>query len=173
MGRLLQARDPETNEPMSDSQLVDNLLTFLGAGHETTAKALTWSLYLLARAPEWQDKIASEVADVCGQAPVDAQHLDSLEITRAVFKEAMRLYPPAPLMNRMLTEPVILGGHDLPAGTMMVIPVYAIHRHRRLWQDPTASILRASSRTPRPSTLGPNSCLSASDHAPASACRLP
>lgn len=136
MGRLLQARDPETGEPMSDSQLVDNLLTFLGAGHETTAKALTWSLYLLARAPEWQDKIAAEVNAVCGDAPVAAEHLDRLEITRAVFKEAMRLYPPAPMMNRLLTEPVKLGGHDLPAGTFIVIPVYAIHRHRRLWQDP-------------------------------------
>ena len=136
MGRLLQAHDPETGAPMSDSQLVDNLLTFLGAGHETTAKALTWSLYLLARAPEWQDKIAAEVKAVCGDAPIGAEHLDRLDITRAVFKEAMRLYPPAPMMNRLLAEPTKLGGHDLPAGTFIVIPVYAIHRHRRLWQDP-------------------------------------
>lgn len=136
MGRLLQARDPETGEPMSDSQLVDNLLTFLGAGHETTAKALTWCLYLLARAPQWQDRIASEVAQVCGSAAVGAEHLDRLEITRAVFKEAMRLYPPAPMMNRVLSEPTTLGGVQMEAGTFIVIPVYAIHRHRRLWQDP-------------------------------------
>lgn len=136
LGRLLQARDPETGAPMSDSQLVDNLLTFLGAGHETTAKALTWSLYLLARAPEWQDKIAAEVEAICGRAPIGSEHLDRLETTRAVFKEAMRLYPPAPMMNRILTEPTTLGGREMPVGAYVVIPVYAIHRHRRLWQDP-------------------------------------
>ncbi len=136
MSRLVQAQDPETGQPMSESQLVDNLLTFLGAGHETTAKALTWSLYLLARAPEWQDRIAAEVERVCGSARIGPEHLDDLEITRAVFKETMRLYPPAPMMNRVLTEKVVLGGEVLEAGTNIVIPIWAIHRHRKLWKDP-------------------------------------
>ena len=121
---------------MSESQLVDNLLTFLGAGHETTAKALTWSLYLLARAPEWQARIVAEIARVCGDTPIGSEHLDHLEITRAVFKEAMRLYPPAPLMNRVLSEDTVLGGKQLKAGTFIIIPVYAIHRHHKLWVDP-------------------------------------
>lgn len=136
LARLVQARDPETGEPMSDSQLVDNLLTFLGAGHETTAKALTWCLYLLSRAPEWQERIASEVNAVCGAAPIGAEHLDRLPITRSVFKETMRLYPPAPMMSRILAEPTTLGGRQLEAGTLIVIPIYAIHRHRKLWKDP-------------------------------------
>ena len=136
LGRLAQARDPESGEPMSESQLVDNLLTFLAAGHETTAKALTWALYLLARAPEWQKRIAEEVEAVCGPEPVGAQHLDRLVITRSVLKEAMRLYPPAPMMSRILAEPTTLGGHELPAGALVIIPIYAIHRHRKLWSDP-------------------------------------
>lgn len=136
LGRLAQARDPETGEPMSESQLVDNLLTFLGAGHETTAKALTWCLYLLARAPEWQERIANEVNAVAGSAPIGPEHLDRLTITRSVFKEAMRLYPPAPMMSRVLAEPTTLAGRELAAGTIIIIPIYAIHRHRKLWTDP-------------------------------------
>lgn len=136
MARLASAKDPETGAPMSESQLVDNLLTFLGAGHETTAKALTWCLYLLARAPEWQQRIFDEVQAVCGAKPLGPEHLDSLHVTRAVFKETMRLYPPAPMMSRVLTEPTTLGGKDLRAGTVVVIPIWAIHRHRKLWNDP-------------------------------------
>lgn len=136
MSRLANATDPETGKPMSESQLVDNLLTFLGAGHETTAKALTWSLYLLARAPEWQDRIVEEINRVCGDAPIGAEHVDDLEVTRAVFKEAMRLYPPAPIMNRILSEDMTLGGKHFKAGTFIVIPIYAIHRHHKLWTDP-------------------------------------
>lgn len=136
MARLANAKDPETGAPMSESQLVDNLLTFLGAGHETTAKALTWCLYLIARAPEWQQRIFDEVQAVCGAAPIGPEHLDRLQVTRAVFKEAMRLYPPAPMMSRILTEPTTLGGRQLKAGTVVVIPIWAIHRHRKLWSDP-------------------------------------
>jgi len=78
MGRLMRVRDPDTDTPMSDKQLIDNLLTFLVAGHETTAKALTWTLYLLARAPEWQERVRAEVRDVAGTAPIGAEHLDRL-----------------------------------------------------------------------------------------------
>ena len=136
LGRLLAARDPETGQPMADEQLVDNLLTFLLAGHETTAKALTWSLYLLARAPHWQERIRREVVEVCGARPVEQRHLGSLPITTRVMKEALRLYPPAPIMSRMTARDVMLGGHKLPKGALIIIPVFAVHRHRRLWTDP-------------------------------------
>jgi cytochrome P450 len=136
LARLARAKVPETGEPMSQKQLVDNLLTFLAAGHETTAKALTWALYLLARAPQWQERILAEVQAVAGAGAITAQHLDRLLITRAVLKEAMRLYPPAPVMTRIVAEDIELGGHPLKAGTLILIPIFAVHRHKALWQDP-------------------------------------
>jgi cytochrome P450 len=134
--RLACARDPETGAPMSEKQLVDNLLTFLAAGHETTAKALTWTLYLLARAPRWQERIVQEVADVAGDKRITAAHLERLLVTRAVLKESMRLYPPAPVMTRRAAQAVVLGNAALPPETLLVIPIYAVHRHRKLWADP-------------------------------------
>ena len=136
MARLGEARDPETGAPMSDALISNNLLTFAAAGHETTAKALTWTLYLLARAPAWQERLRDEITRVAGDAAITAAHLDDLVLTRRVFKEAMRLYPPAPVIGRMATSPVTLGGHRFEPGAMLIVPVWAIHRHRLLWDDP-------------------------------------
>jgi cytochrome P450 len=136
LGRLLAARHPDTGEPMSDALVTSNLLTLLEAGHETTAKALTWALYLLARAPDWQQRVADEAWAVAGDKPISADVISRLEVTQRVLKEAMRLYPPAPVMARQCAEPLNIGGHRLPAGTQLVIPIYAIHRHRKLWSDP-------------------------------------
>jgi cytochrome P450 len=136
LARLARAKDPETGAPMSEKQLVDNLVTFLAAGHETTAKALTWTLYLLARAPQWQERIKAEVNAVAGGSPVEAGHLDRLVVTRMVLKEAMRLYPPAPVMTRLAGETMTLGRETVAAGTLIVIPIFAVHRHRKLWDDP-------------------------------------
>ena len=134
--RLLRAANPETGEPMSNEQLVDNVLTFLSAGHETTARALTWALYLVARAPEWGSRIAEEVAQVTGGAPVTAAHLDRLQVVGQVLKESMRLFPPVPVLTRIARGDVEIGGRRLAGGTLVVMPIYAIHRHRRLWADP-------------------------------------
>jgi cytochrome P450 len=136
MAKLGQAKDPETGEPMSDELIASNLLTFAAAGHETTAKALTWALYLLALSPEWQERVATEVSEVVGSGPIQSGHLDRLEVTRRVLKEAMRLYPPAPVLGRMATQPVDIGGQHFEAGAVLVIPVWAIHRHHALWEDP-------------------------------------
>ena len=136
LARLARAQDPETGAPMSEKQLVDNLLTFLAAGHETTAKALTWTLYLIARAPQWQVRIRDEVEAVAGSAAIAAEHIDRLPVTRAVLKEAMRLYPPAPVLTRLAAEDVDLGGKRIAAGTLIIVPIFAIHRHRKLWEDP-------------------------------------
>src|SRR5262245_18840246 len=135
LARLARAEVPETGAPMSQKQLVDNLLTFLAAGHETTAKALTWTLYLIARAPLWQERILAEVRSVADGA-IAAPELERLPLTRAVLKEAMRLYPPAPVMTRVAAEDIELGGHRLKAGTLILIPIFAVHRHRALWEDP-------------------------------------
>ncbi len=136
IARMLSARDPDTGEPMTDDQIVDNLLTFLLAGHETTAKALTWALYLMARVPAWQERVRAEVSAAAGTDPITAWHLDQLPVTTRVLKEALRLYPPAPIMTRLVSADTVLGACELRAGTVLVLPIYAIHRHRKLWADP-------------------------------------
>jgi cytochrome P450 len=120
---------------MGDERLVDNVLTFYLAGHETTAKALTWTLYLLARSPEWSDAVAAEVARVAGREPVTAAHAESLVATQQVLKEAMRLYPPVPIMSRQALVDAEVEGHAVRAGTSMLIPIYAVHRHEGRWAD--------------------------------------
>ncbi len=165
LAQLLAARDPDTGAPLSDSQITDNLVTFLVAGHETTAKALTWALYLLARAPEWQTAVREEAASLRATPQGAAPHLP---ITTRVLKEAMRLYPPAPFVSRRAAEPVTLGGVDIPAQTFVNIPIWAIHRHKRLWQspdrfDPDRFLPEAEARLPRtqfmPFGFGPRTCI--------------
>jgi cytochrome P450 len=136
LGRLLAARDPETGQSMPHDRLVNNLLTLLEAGHETTAKALTWTLYLLARSPGWQERVRAEITDVAGDAPITAAHVARLGLTQQVLKEAMRLYPPAPVMVRQARAPVDVGGHLVQKDGIVVIPIFAIHRHHQLWNDP-------------------------------------
>jgi cytochrome P450 len=136
LGRLLAARDPETGEPMDMERRINNLLTLLEAGHETTAKALTWTLYLLARAPDWQSRVREEVAGICGDGPILAEHLSALRITTQVLKEGMRLYPPVPVMSRLAAEANELGGKQIGKGAIAVMPIFAIHRHKMLWSDP-------------------------------------
>ena len=136
MARLLAARDPETNEPMSDQQVVYNLLTLLEAGHETTARALTWTLYLLARSPSWQDRVRDEVRNVAGDAAITAEHMDELHVTERVLKEGMRLYPPAAVIARTPSKPTRVGNHNFKPGDQLVIPIYCVHRHSLLWDDP-------------------------------------
>ena len=144
MARMLAARDPDTGQPMSDERIADNLATFLLAGHETTAKALTWTLYILARAPEWQERVREEVLAAAGTGPVGAATIAKLPLTSRVLKESMRLYPPVPVMTRVTTEDVEIGGiKHLPNPTLIVIPIYAVHRHR-------SSVDRPRSVRPRP-----------------------
>jgi cytochrome P450 len=136
IARMLAARNPDTGAAMTDEQIIDNLGTFLLAGHETTAKALTWTLYLLARSPQWQERVRVEVAAVAGGRDVTADDIPKLAVTQRVLKEAMRLYPPVPAMTRVNLEATELGGIDLPQPALMVIPVFALHRHHGLWNDP-------------------------------------
>jgi cytochrome P450 len=136
--RLMIARDPDTGQTMDERQLVDNLLTFYFAGHETTARALAWTLYLLARFPSWAARLEEEIATVTGGAPVAAAHIDRLVLLQQVLKESMRLYPPVPLIGRQAAEDCELGGVPLRAGTRVALPIYAIHRHVSRWRNPDA-----------------------------------
>ena len=166
--RLGRARDPDTGEAMADGQIANNLLTFAAAGHETTAKALTWALYLLARAPDWQNQVREEARRVAGDGPITGEHIAALTITRQVMKEAKRLYPPAPVMGRMTRETTTLGGHRFAIGAMLVIPIFAVHRHRKLWDDPdlfdpmrfTTEREKCHARTQfMPFGFGPRTCI--------------
>jgi cytochrome P450 len=123
---------------MDDGLLRDNLLTFIGAGHETTALSLTWSLYLLGLDPVTARRVRAEVAEIAGEGTVTHELAERMAFTRQVVQEAMRLYPPLPLMTRMAGEDVEAGGVAIKAGTFVFIPIYALHRHRRLWRDADA-----------------------------------
>lgn len=172
LGRLLAARDPETGRPMTMEQLINNLLSLLEAGHETTSRALTWTLYLLARAPEWQERLRAEAFDVLGpDGETDPARIEALALTQQVLKESMRLYPPVPVMSRIAARPAALGGVDIPEGGVTVIPIYCVHRHKALWEDParfdparfTPEREAAYPRTQfMPFGAGPRVCLGAS-----------
>src|SRR4029077_1520171 len=132
----LAATDTETGRSMSDRDVVDNLLTFLVAGHETTALALTWTVYLLSLHPEIAERVVQEVEAVTQSGVLREAHVEALPYTRQVVHEAMRLYPPAPVVVRAATRDVSLGHEIIRAGSPTYIPVYAIHRHRLLWERP-------------------------------------
>jgi cytochrome P450 len=136
LARMLAARNPDTGQPMSDDNIVDNLTTFLLAGHETTAKALTWTLYILARLPDWQQRLRAEVAAAVGLERIGAETIAKLPLLSRFLKESMRLYPPVPIMTRVTTEDIVIGGKHLPKPTLIVIPIFAVHRHRLLWDEP-------------------------------------
>src|SRR5690606_9547904 len=103
---MVAARDPETGQAFSDEQLGDQVATMILAGHETTATALFWSLYMLALDPATQDRVAAEVRDITGN---DSTDIERLKFTRAVIDETMRLYPPAFLIARAAAGPDTLG----------------------------------------------------------------
>ena len=121
---------------MNYEELVYNLLTFIAAGHETTALGLAWTFQLLAAHPEVEARAVEEIDCVIGAGEIGPEHLSNLPYLRQLFSEAMRLYPPAPLIARAAREVTKLGGVALRAGDEVAIPIYALHRHRRLWQAP-------------------------------------
>ena len=135
---LLAARDPETGRTMSDAEVVNNLLTFIAAGHETTAVALTWTLWLLAKDQAAQQRVFDEVTDVAGSGAITAAHVDRLSFCRQVISEAMRLFPPAPGIGRQPNATVTLAGMQISPRTRIHIPVFALHRNVRLWDNPNA-----------------------------------
>jgi cytochrome P450 len=131
------ARDPETGEFFSDEQLGDQVATMILAGHETTATALFWSLYLLALDPATQDQLAAEVHGVTANGALD---IERLKFTRAVVDETMRLYPPAFLIARAAAGPDTIAGLPVKNKDVILIAPWLLHRHEKLWRDPNAFI---------------------------------
>jgi cytochrome P450 len=133
------ARDPETNEAFSDEQLGDEVATMILAGHETTATALFWSLYLLALDPATQDELAAEVAAATVNGTLD---IERLKFTRAVVDETLRLYPPAFLIARAAAAADTIAGLPVRKNDVVLISPWLLHRHEKLWRDPNAFIPR-------------------------------
>jgi unspecific monooxygenase len=131
------ARDPETGEFFTDEQLGDQVATMILAGHETTATALFWSLYLLALDPVTQDQLAAEVQGLTVNGALD---IERLKFTRAVVDETMRLYPPAFLIARAAAAPDIIAGLPVKNKDVILIAPWLLHRHEKLWRDPNAFI---------------------------------
>lgn len=138
LGLLLAARDPESGRGFTDIELRDNVVTFIAAGHETTALTLTYALYLIANSPDIQDRLAREARDVCGDGAVTADMLDGLVFHEQVIKEAMRLYPPVAIIDRIATSDLKVGDIDVKAGDMAFAMIYVMHRHEKLWDRPEA-----------------------------------
>lgn len=134
---LLAARDPETGTGLSEAEIGANIITFIGAGHETTANALTWSLYLLSQAPETREALEVEVDAAGNELAAAALSGNGLALTRAVIEEAMRLYPPVPSLSRTALADDAVGGRCfIPKGALVVISPYLLHRHETLWREP-------------------------------------
>jgi cytochrome P450 len=133
---LLQARDPETGEGLDDGEIRDTLLTFLAAGHETTANALSWTAMLLALHPSVREACEAEVARIDASGATGAIAAEALVLVRAVIEEAMRLYPPAAVITREAVADDDTPVGPIPAGTIVVISPWVLHRHRRLWDEP-------------------------------------
>jgi len=129
------ARDPETGEAFSEEQLGDEVATMILAGHETTATALFWSLYLLALDPVTQDELAAEVKGASLDGGLDVERL---KFTRAVVDETMRLYPPAFLIARAAAAPDVISGIPVKKHDVILIAPWLLHRHEKLWRDPNA-----------------------------------
>jgi cytochrome P450 len=136
LGMLMDARDEETGESMSDEQLRDEVMTMFLAGHESTANALTWTWYLLSLHPAVERTLQEELAGVLGGRTPAVEDLPKLAYCKAVLQESMRLYPPAWSVGRAPIEDDRIGGYSIPSGHVVIIVPYATHRHPGVWENP-------------------------------------
>lgn len=133
---LLDGEDPETKRRMNTAELRDNLLTFIVAGHETTALTLGWSLYLCAYDQSVQDRARAEAQSVLQGRAASGEDVAHLPYIRQIIDEALRLYPPAGIISRTAQTADTLCGRDIRAGDTVIIPIYALHRNHLLWPEP-------------------------------------
>ena len=164
---LLEGEDPETGRSMSTAELRDNLLTFIVAGHETTALTLAWAFYLCAFDQDVQDKARAEAQSALQGRTATAADLPNLPYCRMIIDEALRLYPPAALVSRTAQAPDTLAGREVKKGDTVMIPIYALHRNALLWDDPDAFRPKRFAEKPQryaylPFGDGPRICIGAS-----------
>ncbi len=165
---LMTARDPETGEGMTDVQLLDEAMTIFGAGHETTANALSWTLYLLSLHPDVERRLREEIARVVGQRPPRLADLPGLVFTERVVKESMRLFPPVWGLERSVLEDDVIDGFEIPKGSWVFMSPYRVHRDARFWENPEGfnpDRFTAEAEAARhkgayvPFSLGPRKCI--------------
>jgi cytochrome P450 len=168
LGMLMQARDQQTGKSMADSQLIDEILTLIVAGHETTASTLNLTWYLISQHPEVEGKLLSELNTLTASSAFD--DLPRFLYTRQIIEEAMRLYPAGWLVTRRALRDDRLGEYFVPAGTEIYIPPYFIQRHPDLWDEPdrfNPDRFRSENSRQRhrlatiPFSAGPRNCIGA------------
>jgi cytochrome P450 len=133
---LLEARDAETGEPLDDTALRNEAAVIFMAGHETTANSLAWAWYLLSQAPQVEERLHAELAQVLVGRPPTLDDVPKLTYTRAVFEETVRLYPPVPLLARQALCDETIRGRPVPAGSLVMVVPWLLHRHRKFWGKP-------------------------------------
>ena len=133
---LMAARDKETGAPMGERELIDEVMTLIVAGHETTASGLNWTWYLLSQHPEVEARLHAELDAAPELAAPSLAEMEELHVTSQVVNEALRLYPPGWLLSRRTVDADVLGGFEVPPGTNVLLPLYLLHRHPRYWKDP-------------------------------------
>lgn len=136
LGMLLEARDGDTGEGMSDEQLLDETTTLLVTGHESTANAAMWIFHVLSRYPEIERRVREEVASVCGDATPDDMQLRELSYLRMVIEEVLRVYPPAWTTSRTALADDNILDYPVAAGTSVMISPYVMHCNPRYWPEP-------------------------------------
>jgi cytochrome P450 len=133
---LLEARDPETGEPLDNVALRNEAAVIFMAGHETTANSLAWAWYLLSQVPEVEQRLHAELADILAGRPPTLDDVPKLAYARAVFEETVRLYPPVPLLARQALRDETIRGRSVPAGSLVMVVPWLLHRHRKFWGKP-------------------------------------
>jgi cytochrome P450 len=134
---LIAATDPETGRSLSDDDICNDLLIFMLAGHDTTATALTYALWVLGHHPDVQDRVAAEAAYI-GDRELTPEDVPRLGYTVQVLHEALRLCPPAAGVARLAVRDIAVGGYRVEAGSLMAVGIYALHRDPDLWERPLA-----------------------------------
>ncbi len=135
---LINAGD-ENQAPLTRDEIEDQMLTFIGAGHETTSRAMTWMLYLLSQDTVRRAKVEAEVDALNTSLPAE-DWADHMPYAMACFEETMRLYPPAPMISREVTDDINFKGYDFKPGDAVMINLWSLHRHRQLWEQPDAFV---------------------------------
>jgi len=136
LSMLIEAIDSETGEQMTNQQVHNEVVTIFVAGYETVALTLAWALYYLTQQPALIERLQHEVDSVLGQRPPTVDDLPRLAYTRQVFQETLRLAPPGYFLPRTAVEDDVIDGFHIPAGKMVAVSLYTIHRHPEFWQSP-------------------------------------
>lgn len=168
LGMMLNTPYKDTGETMTHEQVLVESLQLMVAGNETSSVALSWTLYLLAKHPEYIGQIREEIHRVLSDAPPDIRSLHQLELTMRVVDEALRLYPSFWMFDRLARTDDVIQGFEVPAGSMLSIYIYGVHRNPEFWEDPERfdpSRFEKQNRKNRPSYAhipfggGPRKCI--------------